>query len=253
MRQNRRHGSGSMNATPPPAATSQPPPLLSAWPRSVQTATAVALALATVVLTIRSVPNLFSSTTPSDAHIPTDAAYQIDLNSAERAELLQLPGVGEALAQRILDYRRECGRFRRVEDLRGVRGIGPVTMDKLRPWVRVGDPDDPASEDEFPARSTRLVAVHKSKSDSVVPGPTGKKLTKDDAPLDLNQATAEDLQRLPGIGPKLSAAIVAARVQKPLASVDDLRRVKGIGAKTLEKIRPYATVGSPTHLAHVEQ
>jgi competence protein ComEA len=60
----------------------------------------------------------------------------------------------------------------------------------------------------------------------------------------LNQATAEELQRLPGIGPKLSAAIVAARTQKPFTSVEDLRRVKGIGPKTLEKVRPYVTVGS---------
>jgi competence protein ComEA len=241
-----------MNATPPPAATNKPPPLLSAWPRSVQTATAVALALATVVLTIRSIPNLFNASDSSDAQTPAEAAYQIDLNSAERAELLQLPGVGEALAQRILDYRRERGRFRRVEELRGVRGIGPVTMERLRPWIRVSDPDDPAARDEFAARSTRLAAAHESKSDSVAPIPTSKKLTKYDAPLDLNQATAEELQRLPGIGPKLSAAIVAARLQKPFATVDDLRRVKGIGAKTLEKIRLYATVGSSAHLAQVE-
>jgi competence ComEA-like helix-hairpin-helix protein len=63
--------------------------------------------------------------------------------------------------------------------------------------------------------------------------------------VDVNQATLEDLQLLPGIGPKLAQRIIDEREKKPFANVDDLRRVYGIGAKTLEKLRPYVTVGSP--------
>jgi competence protein ComEA len=126
-------------------------------------------------------------------------------------------------------------------------------MEKLRPWVCVGELDEAGSDGISPTRSTRLAAAAESKSVQLDRGPTAKKLTKDDAPLDLNLATADELQRLPGIGPKLSAAIVAARMQKPFASVDDLRRVKGIGAKTLEKVRSYLTVGSPTEVAQIEQ
>jgi competence protein ComEA len=237
----------------PPATKSPSPPLANVWPRSVQTATAVALALATVVLALRSIPYLRNFISPTVSTTTTDTAYQIDLNTAERAELLQLPGVGESLAQRILNYRKEHGPFRRIEDLRRVRGIGPVTLDKLRPFVCANETEEPSSEEEVPLPSNRLVAAGESTSVAAERVSTGKKLTKDDALLDLNQATAEDLQRLPGIGPKLSAAIVAARTQKPFASVDDLRRVKGIGAKTLEKIRPFATVGSPTALAQAEQ
>lgn len=58
-------------------------------------------------------------------------------------------------------------------------------------------------------------------------------------PIDLNYASAGELQTLPGIGPKTAEAIIAGR---PYGSVDDLLRVKGIGEKTLEKLRPLVRV-----------
>jgi competence protein ComEA len=64
------------------------------------------------------------------------------------------------------------------------------------------------------------------------------------SPLDLNSATASELEELPGIGPKLARAIVAYREEHdPFRSVDDLLRVPGIGPATLERIRDLVTVG----------
>lgn len=57
--------------------------------------------------------------------------------------------------------------------------------------------------------------------------------------VDLNAASAEELESLPGIGPSLAGAIVAYReANGPFAGVDDLDDVPGIGPKTLENIRP---------------
>jgi competence ComEA-like helix-hairpin-helix protein len=64
-------------------------------------------------------------------------------------------------------------------------------------------------------------------------------------PLDLNRATADELGRLPGIGPGLAARIVETRDRAPFASVDDLRRVRGVGAAKLERLRPLVSVGAP--------
>ncbi len=58
-------------------------------------------------------------------------------------------------------------------------------------------------------------------------------------PIDLNTASATELESLPGVGPKTAQAIIE---QRPYSSVDDLLRVKGIGEKTLEKLRPYIKV-----------
>lgn len=61
-------------------------------------------------------------------------------------------------------------------------------------------------------------------------------------PLDLNRASATDLELLDGIGPKLAEAIVRERARAPFAHVDDLLRVRGIGPVRLEHMRPFVTV-----------
>ena len=63
----------------------------------------------------------------------------IDLNAASEAELGLLPGIGPAIAGRIVAYREEHGPFRTVDDLDRVKGIGPKILEKVRPLVRVGE------------------------------------------------------------------------------------------------------------------
>ncbi len=61
--------------------------------------------------------------------------FPLDLNQARLEELMELPGIGEKLAQRMVEYRKTHGGFRSVEDLRKVRGIGEKRMERLRPLV----------------------------------------------------------------------------------------------------------------------
>jgi competence protein ComEA len=75
-------------------------------------------------------------------------------------------------------------------------------------------------------------------------GSMSSKVAQVKEPIDVNRASAAELQRLPGIGPKTSQGIIDERNKKPFKSVDDLRRVRGIGPKTLEKLKPYVTVVS---------
>jgi competence protein ComEA len=61
----------------------------------------------------------------------------IDLNSATLEQLDSLPGVGPVLAQRILDWRAQHGRFGSTDELREVSGIGEATFADIKPLVRV--------------------------------------------------------------------------------------------------------------------
>jgi len=63
------------------------------------------------------------------------AARQVDVNTADAAELERLPGIGPRLARRIVAEREAHGRFRTPEELSRVAGIGPATVERLADYV----------------------------------------------------------------------------------------------------------------------
>ena len=57
---------------------------------------------------------------------------KVNINTAGVDELVTLPGIGKAYAERIVEYRQKNGPFKKVEDLLNVRGIGEKTFDRIR-------------------------------------------------------------------------------------------------------------------------
>jgi len=57
---------------------------------------------------------------------------KINLNSAYAADLLRLPEIGEVIAERIIEYRHQIGKFTKVDQLSNVKGIGPKKLERIR-------------------------------------------------------------------------------------------------------------------------
>jgi len=196
------------------------------------------LVLAILLITLSSLGSMRWGARPT--RLEREAlAGRVDLNRADRAQLLQLPDVGEKLAENIEQYRRANGGFRSVDELKNVSGIGAVRLRNLRPWVYVEAEESDASDAE--ALPVRPVAMKGKNPPTTAPSKKAEGLT---GLVDINRAREEQLQQLPGIGPELARRIIETRRLAPFRSVNELRRVRGIGAKTLEKLRPYVTVGS---------
>lgn len=66
---------------------------------------------------------------------PLQASFQVDINRADWPEMIQLPGIGETLARRVITERTENGLFLDVNELTRVNGIGPRTLDRIRPYL----------------------------------------------------------------------------------------------------------------------
>lgn len=66
------------------------------------------------------------------------ASLPVNINTADAAELAALPGIGEVLAQRILDYRRVHGDFSAVEQLTNVEGIGEGKLETILELITIG-------------------------------------------------------------------------------------------------------------------
>lgn len=168
---------------------------------------------------------------------PGTAAAVVNVNAATAAELDAVPGVGPVLAARIIEYRDTIGPFRSVQDLQEVSGIGPRSIERMAPYLTTEE-------------STRLVveAGGGSAPPPTVPSPTVEESpdpvsSLDQALVNLNTASAIELESLDGIGPALAARIIEHReAHGPFRRVEDVAAVRGIGPRTLGRFVDRATV-----------
>jgi len=138
------------------------------------------------------------------------SSEKINVNTASVKELDRLPGIGPSKARAIVQHRSENGAFRTVNELRKVHGIGPKILEKIRPYVHVGD-----------GSVERSIPTSRAQNS-----------------VNINTGDAIALRQLRGIGKVTSNRIVAYReMHGPFLRIEDLARVKGIGPKTVANFR----------------
>jgi competence protein ComEA len=76
----------------------------------------------------------------------------VNINAATSEELQQVPGIGPATAEKILQMRKSYGSFKSVDDLLAIKGIGKKRLDKMRKYLTVGKP---AAASKTPAPKTQ--------------------------------------------------------------------------------------------------
>ncbi len=216
------------------------------WPTSVQLFLLVMLALGLLGLVGKSLYDWGYAAGFAAAQPEADGAFaSLDLNRITFAELRTLPGLGDTLARRVIDDRDRKGPFANFADLRRVAGIGPKTLDRLRPFLHVQGSVDLMPRAANVAWNHEAPSIATPRSEARISNYPASRSngTSSGAPVPLNSASANELQGLPGIGAILAQRIVEDRtVRGKYKSIEELRRVPGIGAKTLEKLRPHAVL-----------
>jgi competence protein ComEA len=113
-----------------------------AWPRLVLRRADQAVAAAVVALSLAGLAGWWALQVrirgrliDIDRAEPVAVEFKIDVNAADWPELTLMPDVGEQLARRIVEDRRRNGPFHDLSDLRRVRGIGPKTLEGMKPFL----------------------------------------------------------------------------------------------------------------------
>ena len=157
--------------------------------------------------------------------LPLRGDERIDPNTAGEEDLDRLPGVGPAVAGRIIQMRRDRGPFAEPGDLLSVPGVGPATLARITPYL------------EWPTQPSLGGSARSHPPDT---DPASRKPAR----LDLNRASREELERLPGIGPVMAERILTLRANVGrFRRLDELQSVQGIGSATIERLRPLVIIG----------
>lgn len=190
-------------------------------------------------------------------------AEKLNINTAQAEDLQMVPGMDQSLAQSIIQYREANGPFQSVDDLTKVQGMDDQKLQSVQNYLTVEKINlNTASAEEMQV----IPGMDQSLAQSIIEyreanGPFGSvdELSQvqgiDDQKLqsiqehvtadkiNLNTASAEDLQIVPGIDQSLAQNIVEYRqANGPFGSVDDLSQVSGVTEENMNTIREHITV-----------
>ena len=161
---------------------------------------------------------------------PLATGEQIDLDQASADEIARLPRIGLTLARTIVADRSARGPFGSLAGLDRVAGVGAGLLRAIEPHARFSlTPAPPAAA----LGGVQYESGLGQRGDGRVRGQGGAGRA-----VNLNTATADELEGLPFIGPYMAQQIVAFRERHgPFAAVDSLVLVPGIGPSTVAKVR----------------
>ncbi len=160
----------------------------------------------------------------------------VDLNSASTKELEALPGVGAATSKKIVANRP----YKSVDEL-SKAGLSAKAIEKLKPLLTVGSAT-PAAESGTKAPAAPAPA--KASPATTAPSTAQKSLSQatklvSGQKVNINTASKEQLDAIPGIGSTKAQAIIDGR---PYAKIEDIMKVKGIKEGVFNKIKDFITV-----------
>jgi competence protein ComEA len=160
----------------------------------------------------------------------------VDLNSASEKELEALPSVGAATSKKIIANRP----YKSVDEL-SKAGLSAKTIETLKPLVTVGSTTPPkvsATQAPAPPAPAKAASATTAPSSVKKSPPPSTKLAPGQK-VNINAASKEQLDALPGIGPVKAQAIMDGR---PYEKIEDIMKVKGIKQGEFNKIKDLITV-----------
>lgn len=150
--------------------------------------------------------------------------FYFDPNTLDEAGFIKL-GLPQRTARTIIKYRGKGGRFRRAEDLRKIYSLSPDDADRIIPYARIiGTSNDQYVKRDYRSNYKRNTPV-----------------------IDINTASQDDWQALPGIGPVLSKRIMDYRERiGGFSSLEQVRNTWGLPDSTFQKIGPFLRLANPS-------